>query len=52
MDAHEAELTACITVAPPKCQTGANPRVWTRVEIGTLTSRQAVHVQGWSYYSP
>jgi hypothetical protein len=52
MDAHEAELTACITVAPPKCLTGANPRVWTRVEIGTLTSRQAVHVQGWSYYSP
>lgn len=52
MDAHEAVLTACITVAPPNCLTGANPRVWTLVEIGTLSSRQAVHVKGWSYYSP
>jgi hypothetical protein len=52
LDAHEAVLKACITVAPPICLAGANPRVWTHVEVGMANSTQAVHIQGWSYYSP
>ena len=52
LDAHEAVLTACITVAPPNCLTGANPRVWAHVEVGVAANPQAVHVEGWSYYSP
>ena len=51
LDARSAVITACITVAPPACS-GANPQLWTHVEIGMLNSAQAVHVEGWSYYSP
>ena len=52
MDSRDSVLTACITVAPPACSLGANPRVWTNVDVGMATNSQAVHVQGWSYYSP
>jgi hypothetical protein len=52
LDARAAVLAACITTAPPTCSPGANPRVWTRVEVGVVGNTQAMHVQGWSYYSP
>jgi hypothetical protein len=51
LDARDAVLTTCISTAPPACS-GANPRLWTRVEIGVAGSPQTVHVQAWSYYSP
>ncbi len=51
LDARDAVLTTCISTAPPACS-GANPRLWTRVEVGVAGSPQTVHVQGWSYYSP
>ncbi|HEX9097401.1 MAG TPA: hypothetical protein VF990_15030 [Candidatus Dormibacteraeota bacterium] len=51
LDARDAVLTTCISAAPPACS-GANPRLWTRVEVGVAGSPQTVHVQGWSYYSP
>jgi hypothetical protein len=51
LDARDAVLTSCISTAPPACS-GANPRLWTRVEVGVAGSPQTVHVQGWSYYSP
>jgi hypothetical protein len=52
LDSRDSVLTACITVAPPNCSIGANPRVWTHVEVGVIASPQTVHVEGWSYYSP
>jgi hypothetical protein len=52
MDSRDSVLTACITVAPPNCSVGTNPRVWTHVEVGVAADPQTVHVQGWSYYSP
>ncbi len=51
LDARAAVLNTCISTAPPACS-GANPRLWTRVEVGVAGSPQTVHVQGWSYYSP
>jgi len=51
LDARDAVLTACVSTAPPSCS-GVNPRLWTSVEIGVAGDPQAVHVQGWSYYSP
>jgi hypothetical protein len=51
LDARDAVLTSCISTAPPSCS-GVNPRLWTSVEIGMASNPQAVHVQGWSYYSP
>jgi hypothetical protein len=51
LDARDAVLTSCISTAPPACS-GVNPRLWTSVEIGMASNPQAVHVQGWSYYSP
>ncbi len=51
LDARDAVLTACVTTSPPACS-GANPRLWTRVEVGVGGSPQTVHIQGWSYYSP
>ena len=50
LDARNAVLTACISAAPPTCS-GANPRLWTQVEVGGQSSARTVHVQGWSYYS-
>ena len=52
LDARDTVLTACITAAPPNCSVGANPRVWTHVVVGVAANSRAVHVQGWSYYSP
>jgi hypothetical protein len=51
LDARDAVLTTCISTAPPACS-GANPRLWTQVEVGVAGSPQTVHVQAWSYYSP
>jgi hypothetical protein len=46
LNARDAVLWACIS----SCS-GANPRLWTQVEIGDAVSPLTVHVQGWSYYS-
>ncbi len=51
LDARKAEVVACITSSAPACDPGVNPRLWARVEVGG-TDPQAVHVRGWSYYSP
>jgi hypothetical protein len=51
LDARDAVMSACITSASPACS-GANPRLWASVEVGTSSSPLTVHVQGWSYYSP
>jgi hypothetical protein len=51
LDARSAVITACISSAPQTCS-GANPRLWTSVEVGVSGSPRTVHVQGWSYYSP
>jgi len=50
LDARHAIISACISTSPPACS-GANPRLAAEVEIGSAGNRQAVHVQGWSYYS-
>jgi hypothetical protein len=52
LDARNAVLTACISIAPPNCAAGSNPRLWTQVEVGDAASSRTVHIQGWSYYSP
>ena len=52
LDARNAVLTACISIAPPNCAVGSNPRLWTQVEVGDAASSRTVHIQGWSYYSP
>jgi hypothetical protein len=55
LDARSAVLTGCISTGPAPgwpCSTGVNPRVWARVEVGVSGNPQAVHIQGWSYYSP
>jgi hypothetical protein len=51
LDAREVVITACISKSPPACQSGANPRLSARVQVGSFVSNQTVHVQGWSYYS-
>jgi len=51
LDAREATLTACLSNSPPACS-GDNPRLWAQVGVGEAGSPNAVHVQGWSYYSP
>jgi hypothetical protein len=50
LDARDVVISACISTSPPSCS-GANPRLWAQVEVGAAGSPQAVHVQGWSYYS-
>jgi len=47
LDARDAVMLAAITSTP-----GANPHLWASVEVGSSSSPQTVHVQGWSYYSP
>jgi hypothetical protein len=51
LDARNAVVSACITTSPPACS-GSNPRVLAELEIGVAGNVRAVHVQGWSYYSP
>ncbi len=51
LDARDAVISACITGAPPTCS-GANPRLRASVEVGSSGNPRAVHVEGWSYYSP
>lgn len=51
MDARDTVISACISTAPPACS-GTNPRLWAQAEIGVRGDPTAVHVQGWSYYSP
>lgn len=43
LDARDTVINACIS--------GANQCLWAQLEIGAAGNRQAVHVQGWSYYS-
>jgi hypothetical protein len=50
LDARDVVLTACLG-SSSGCS-GANPQLWTSVEIGVAGNAKAVHVQGWSYYSP
>ena len=50
LDARDVVLSARITSSP-----GANPQLWASIEVGgdgAQSSLTAVHVQGWSYYSP
>jgi hypothetical protein len=51
LDARAVVVTACIG-ASPSCSPGMNPRLWSRVEVGSLNQQQTVRVTGWSYYSP
>jgi hypothetical protein len=51
LDARRAQLTACLSLAPPACS-GDNPRLSAQVEVGVAGNNQTVHVQGWSYTSP
>jgi hypothetical protein len=51
LDARDAIVTACVSTAPPSCS-GANPRLWAQVEVGSMGNTRTVHVSGWSYYSP
>jgi hypothetical protein len=51
LDTRQAVFSACISTAPPACS-GDNPRLWTRLEVGSAVSAQTVRVTGWSYYSP
>ena len=46
LDARNVVITACIGTQSSGCA-GVNPQLWTRLTVGG-----AVHVQGWSYYSP
>lgn len=50
LDARQAVISACISTSPPACS-GANPRLRANVQVGAAGNQQAVHVQGWSYYS-
>jgi hypothetical protein len=52
LDARDLVLTANL-VGTPSCLNRCNPRLWAQVEVGGSNSgRPAVHVWGWSYYSP
>lgn len=51
LDARSAELSACVSTAPPACS-GSNPRLWASVQVGAFSTTQTVHVRAWSYYSP
>jgi len=51
LDSRNVVLTACLSAAPPACS-GVNPRLWTRVQIGSMGNPRTVSVTGWSYYSP
>jgi hypothetical protein len=50
LDARDVVMTVCLGTVSGGCS-GVNPRLWTSVEIGVANNPQAVHVQGWSYYS-
>ena len=50
LDARDVVMTACISASLPTCS-GANPRLWTKMEVGREGNPSEVHVQGWSYYS-
>lgn len=50
LDARDVVMTACISATLPTCS-GANPRLWTKMEVGREGFPSEVHVQGWSYYS-
>ena len=51
LDARDVVVLACISATPPACS-GSRPRLWAQVEVGAQGNPQAIHVQGWSYYSP
>ena len=50
LDSRRAIISACISTTPPACS-GDNPRLWAKVAVGGYLTPQAVHVEGWSYYS-
>ena len=50
LDARSVVITTCISATLPSCS-GANPHLWTTMEIGREGFPNEVHVQGWSYYS-
>jgi len=50
-DARNVVMTACVSTAPPACS-GADPRVWAKVQIGAIGAARSVRTTGWSYYSP
>lgn len=50
LDARDVVMTACISDNVPTCS-GANPRLWTTIEVGREGFPNEVHVRGWSYYS-
>jgi hypothetical protein len=53
LDAHEADMTACITsLAAPTTCTSDHPRAWVSVEVESTHGPQTVRILGWSYYSP
>jgi hypothetical protein len=53
LDSRQAVLNACISTSASSSApcSGANPRLWVRVEVGSAVSAQTVRVRGWSYYS-
>lgn len=50
LDARDAVISACISTSAPTCS-GANPRLWSSVEVGREGFPNEVHVLGWTYYS-
>ena len=51
LDTRQVAAWACIGTAVNSCS-GANPRLWATMLVGSQSSPQAVAIQGWSYYSP
>jgi hypothetical protein len=51
LDARNAVITACITASASSPCSGATPRLIANVEVGEFGKPNAVHVQGWAYYS-
>lgn len=47
----QATMWACLGASASACS-GANPRGWTSVQVGSVASATPVYIQGWSYYSP
>lgn len=51
LDTRQVVMWACIGPATTSC-TGENPRLWAAMQVGSLSSVNAVHISVWSYYSP
>ena len=48
------DLRACVSAGGGSTACADNPRLWTRVEVGSpsIVGGSGVYVQGWSYYTP